>query len=174
MTAMSGEDTNMTVDTCGTRMVVNFVYANDDTVLGILYQHANICLWCNQLATHLYGMFDDLAHVCSWCSQFATHLWCPPFSFSWFQLAMTAFSNWMCVTQLAYPASVCCVFCFAYAYGHTCIYLWFCLMTWHTFVVAVRSVCNTLVGPTFYEYGFQLAKQAGFMQYRYGSVWCLG
>ena len=40
--ATGGEDTNMTVDTCGTHMVVNLVYANDDALLGILYQHANI------------------------------------------------------------------------------------------------------------------------------------
>ena len=30
MIAMRGEDTNMTVDICGTQMVVNLVYANDD------------------------------------------------------------------------------------------------------------------------------------------------
>ena len=53
MTAMSGEDTNMTVDICDTQMVVNLVYANDDRVLGILYQHADICLWCNQFAANL-------------------------------------------------------------------------------------------------------------------------
>ena len=34
MTAMSGEDTSMTVDICGTHMVVNLVYANDDTLIG--------------------------------------------------------------------------------------------------------------------------------------------
>ena len=40
MSAMGGEDTNMTVDTCGTHMVVNLVLSKDDTILGILYQCA--------------------------------------------------------------------------------------------------------------------------------------
>ena len=71
MNAMSGEDTNMTVDNCGTHMVVNLVFSKDGTILGILYQHANTCPWCNQLATQLYGMFDD---CCLWCNQFAPHL----------------------------------------------------------------------------------------------------
>ena len=53
MTAISGEDTDMTVEICGTQMVVNHVYANDDTLLGILYPNANTRLWCNLLATHL-------------------------------------------------------------------------------------------------------------------------
>ena len=39
--AMSGEDNSITVDICGTQMLVNPVYANDDRVLGILYQHAH-------------------------------------------------------------------------------------------------------------------------------------
>ena len=41
MTALGREDTNMTVDMCGAHVVVHLVYANDDTLLGILYQHAN-------------------------------------------------------------------------------------------------------------------------------------
>ena len=72
--AMSGQDTNMTVEICGAQMVVNLVYANDGRVLGILYQHANACLWCYQFATHLWGIFDDLARNCLWCNRCATHL----------------------------------------------------------------------------------------------------
>ena len=75
MSAMSGEDTNMTVDIRSTHLAVNLVYAKDDTILCILYQRANTCLWCNQLATHLYNMFDDVAHVCLWCYLFASHVW---------------------------------------------------------------------------------------------------
>ena len=74
MTATSGEDTNTTVDMCGTHMVVNRVCVNDDMLPGISYQHADTCLWRKQLATHLQGMFDELAHICVWCYQFATHL----------------------------------------------------------------------------------------------------
>ena len=55
MTATRGEDSNITVDICGTQMVVHLAYANDDRVLGILYQHATVCLWCNPFATHLKG-----------------------------------------------------------------------------------------------------------------------
>ena len=51
MSAIIGQDTTMTLDICGTHMVVNLVYANDDKIRGILYQHANTCLWRNQLAT---------------------------------------------------------------------------------------------------------------------------
>ena len=51
--AMHGQDTDMTVDVSGSEMVVNLLFAKDDNSLGILYQHADICLWCNQLATQL-------------------------------------------------------------------------------------------------------------------------
>ena len=53
MSAISGQDTNMTLDICGTHMVVNLVFSKDDTILGILYQHANTCLWCSHLAKQL-------------------------------------------------------------------------------------------------------------------------
>ena len=53
VSAMHGEYANMTVDVSGSHMVANLVLATDDKFLGILYQHANTCLWCNQLATHL-------------------------------------------------------------------------------------------------------------------------
>ena len=53
MSAMRGQYTNMTVDVSGTKMVVNLAFAEDDKFLGIVYQHANTCLWRNQLATQL-------------------------------------------------------------------------------------------------------------------------
>ena len=53
MSAMSGSDTNMNVDVSGTHMVFKLVCLKDSTILGILYQHANICLWCNHPATQL-------------------------------------------------------------------------------------------------------------------------
>ena len=59
MNAMHGEDTNMTVHVSGSQMVVNLMFATDDKLLGILYQHANACWGCNQLATQPQGMFDD-------------------------------------------------------------------------------------------------------------------
>ena len=39
--AMSGDDNSIIVDIRGTKMVVNAVYANYESVLGILYQHAH-------------------------------------------------------------------------------------------------------------------------------------
>ena len=53
MSAISGQDTNMTLDMCGTHMVFNLVFSKDGTIRGILYRHANTCLWCNPLATQL-------------------------------------------------------------------------------------------------------------------------
>ena len=65
-----GGDNGITVDISGTKMVVNPVYANDERVLGILYQHAHTERQCMFQGRGVDLTQDDVSYpnlICDAC-----------------------------------------------------------------------------------------------------------
>ena len=78
--AATGGDNGVTVNISGTKMVVNPVYANDERVLGISYQHAHTETQCMLQGRGVYLTQVDVSYtvrswrtLCLWCNQLATH-----------------------------------------------------------------------------------------------------